>query len=90
MAFYQLAELHRLRGEFAKAEQAYRQASRFGLVGPGTGRCRNGADPHGAGRGTELFLSERTVERHVSNILTKLGVGSRTAAAAYAFERGIR
>jgi DNA-binding CsgD family transcriptional regulator len=39
---------------------------------------------------TELFLSERTVERHVSNILTKLGVGSRTAAAAYAFERGIR
>jgi cytochrome c-type biogenesis protein CcmH/NrfG len=30
MAFYQLAELHRLRGEFAKAEQAYRQASRFG------------------------------------------------------------
>ena len=38
----------------------------------------------------ELFLSERTVERHVSNILTKLGVGSRTAAAAYAFERGIR
>jgi DNA-binding CsgD family transcriptional regulator/tetratricopeptide (TPR) repeat protein len=38
----------------------------------------------------ELFLSERTVERHVSNILTKLGVGSRTAAAAYAFEHGIR
>ena len=30
MAFYQLAELYRLRGEFAKAEQAYRQASRFG------------------------------------------------------------
>jgi len=37
----------------------------------------------------ELFLSDRTVERHVSNILSKLGVGSRTAAAAYAFERGI-
>ncbi len=37
----------------------------------------------------ELFLSEKTVERHVSNILTKLGVGSRTAAAAYAFEHGI-
>ena len=30
MTFYQLAELHRLRGEFAKAEQAYRQATRFG------------------------------------------------------------
>jgi DNA-binding NarL/FixJ family response regulator len=38
----------------------------------------------------ELFLSEKTVERHVSNILTKLGVSSRTAAAAYAFEHGIR
>jgi DNA-binding CsgD family transcriptional regulator len=38
---------------------------------------------------TELFLSEKTVERHLSNILTKLGVGSRTAAAAYAFERGM-
>jgi len=38
----------------------------------------------------ELFLSEKTVERHVSNIFTKLGVGSRTAAAAYAFEHGIR
>ena len=30
MAHYQLAELHRLRGEFAAAEKAYRQASRWG------------------------------------------------------------
>ncbi|MEV0719444.1 LuxR C-terminal-related transcriptional regulator [Asanoa sp. NPDC050611] len=36
-----------------------------------------------------LAISDRTVERHVSNILTKLGVGSRTAAAAYAFANGI-
>ena len=34
----------------------------------------------------ELVLSEKTVHRHASNIFTKLGVGSRTAAAAYAFE----
>jgi DNA-binding NarL/FixJ family response regulator len=31
MAFYQLAELHRLSGQFAKAEEAYREASRWGL-----------------------------------------------------------
>jgi DNA-binding CsgD family transcriptional regulator len=29
-AFYRQAELHRLRGQFAKAEEAYRQASRWG------------------------------------------------------------
>jgi DNA-binding CsgD family transcriptional regulator/tetratricopeptide (TPR) repeat protein len=32
---------------------------------------------------TELFLSERTVHRHVSNIFDKLGVRSRAAAASY-------
>jgi ATP/maltotriose-dependent transcriptional regulator MalT len=34
----------------------------------------------------ELSLSERTVDRHVTNILTKLDVRSRTAATAYAFD----
>jgi DNA-binding CsgD family transcriptional regulator len=37
----------------------------------------------------ELFLSDKTVARHVSNIFGKLDVGSRTAAAAYAFEHGL-
>jgi DNA-binding CsgD family transcriptional regulator len=34
----------------------------------------------------ELVVSERTVDRHVSNIFTKLGVSSRAAATAYAYE----
>jgi DNA-binding CsgD family transcriptional regulator len=33
----------------------------------------------------ELSLSERTIDRHVSNILTKLDVPSRSAATAYAY-----
>jgi DNA-binding CsgD family transcriptional regulator len=33
-----------------------------------------------------LFLSEKTVARHISNIFAKIDVHSRTAAAAYAFE----
>ena len=37
----------------------------------------------------ELFLSNRTIDRHVSNILTKLGVSSRTAAANEARERNL-
>ncbi len=35
----------------------------------------------------KLVLSERTVDRHVSNIFGKLRVSSRSAATAYAFER---
>jgi DNA-binding NarL/FixJ family response regulator len=38
---------------------------------------------------TELVVSEHTVARHVQNILGKLGVSSRTAATAFAFERDL-
>jgi DNA-binding CsgD family transcriptional regulator len=37
----------------------------------------------------ELFLSERTVERHLSNIFTKLDLSTRTAATAWAYEHGL-
>jgi DNA-binding NarL/FixJ family response regulator len=38
---------------------------------------------------TELFISEKTVARHVSNILTKLDLSSRSEATAYAFKHGL-
>ncbi|MEV0062752.1 response regulator transcription factor [Nocardia sp. NPDC050718] len=37
----------------------------------------------------ELVVSEKTVARHLSNIFTKLEVGSRTAAAAFAYEHNL-
>jgi ATP/maltotriose-dependent transcriptional regulator MalT len=36
-----------------------------------------------------LGISERTVDRHVSNIFTKLGVSSRAAATAFAVEHDL-
>ncbi len=36
-----------------------------------------------------LYISEKTVARHVSNIFTKLTVQSRAAATAYAYEHGL-
>ena len=38
---------------------------------------------------TSLSLSERTVARHLSNIFTKTGVSSRSAATAFAFQHGL-
>jgi DNA-binding NarL/FixJ family response regulator len=35
---------------------------------------------------SQLFVAEKTVDRHVSNIFTKLGVASRAAATAYAYQ----
>jgi DNA-binding CsgD family transcriptional regulator len=36
--------------------------------------------------GEELFISEKTVARHVSNIFDKLGVSSRAGATAWAYQ----
>lgn len=37
----------------------------------------------------DLALSERTVDRHVSNVFGKIAVSSRAAATAYAYKRGL-
>jgi DNA-binding CsgD family transcriptional regulator len=37
----------------------------------------------------ELYLSEKTVARHMSNIFLKLGLSSRAAATSYAYEHGL-
>lgn len=37
----------------------------------------------------QLVISEKTVARHVSNIFTKLGLSSRSAATAYAYEHNL-
>jgi DNA-binding NarL/FixJ family response regulator len=41
------------------------------------------------GIATILFLSEKTVARHLSNIFTKINVNSRAAATGYAYEQGL-
>lgn len=36
-----------------------------------------------------LVISEKTVARHLSNMFTKLGIASRAAATAWAYEHDL-
>ena len=38
--------------------------------------------------GKQLYISDRTVQAHLSNIFSKLGVNSRTEAVMYAVRKG--
>jgi DNA-binding CsgD family transcriptional regulator len=93
-------ELETARGVFAELGAATDLSTVDGLAGSGADSA--GLSPRelevvrlvAAGRSNqaiaaELVLSEKTVARHLSNIFAKLGVGSRTAAAAYAYEHGL-
>ena len=53
--------------------------------GPAT-RGRRQVEPCHRG---DLVISDRTVARHLSNIFDKLGVSSRAAATAYAYEHDL-
>jgi DNA-binding NarL/FixJ family response regulator len=73
-----------------------RRSSRGGAATPGglSGREVEILRLVAAGRtnreiAAELVISERTVDRHVSNIFSKLRVSSRSAATAAAYERGL-
>jgi DNA-binding CsgD family transcriptional regulator len=75
------AVLARLRGRrTAHDGLSTREVEVLGLVATG----RTNADIAAA-----LFISTKTVARHLSNIFTKLGVATRTEAARYAFEHGL-
>jgi DNA-binding CsgD family transcriptional regulator len=70
----------RLRGPAAPRGLTDREVEVLRLVATGRTNPEIAAD---------LFLSEKTVARHLSNIFTKLDVPTRTAAAAFAFEHGL-
>lgn len=75
-----LAELTTLTGQRTAGILTAREVEVLRLVSTGlTNRAI-------AGR---LSLSEKTVARHLSNIFGKLGLSSRAAATAYAYEHGL-
>jgi len=91
-------ELETARAVFAELGAAPDVARVDALTGSGAGSDAHGLSPRelqvlrlvAAGAtnkaiAAELVLSERTIDRHVSNIFAKLGASSRSAATAYAY-----
>jgi ATP/maltotriose-dependent transcriptional regulator MalT len=91
-------ELDGARGTFERLGAAHDLANLVRLVAP-AGRPTGGLTARelqvlrllATGRtnraiAAELVLADKTVDRHVTNIFAKLGVSSRAAATAYAYE----
>ncbi len=92
-------ELDAAHVEFRKLGAVPDAARVVALMGHKTSRDRHGLTPRerevlallATGRTNRaiakaLFISEKTVARHVANMFGKLGVSSRAAATAYAYE----
>ena len=72
-----VSRLDRLLGTVPSCGLTAREVEVLGLVATGRTNRQIAA---------ELVISDKTVARHLSNIFVKLGISSRTAAAAYAYE----
>ena len=94
-----IAELAAARSSFAELGAAPAEREAAALIGPAypgglTAREAEVLRLVAAGKtnpqiAADLYLSDKTIARHLSNIFTKLNVTSRTAAAAFAYEHHI-
>ena len=79
--------------DVARVDSLTRESERPLLMDSRSASCRCYASLPAAQRtrsiAAELVLSERTIDRHVSNIFAKLRVSSRAAATAYAYEHDL-
>ncbi|WP_143591688.1 LuxR family transcriptional regulator [Thermoactinospora rubra] len=93
-AYRDLGDLEAADRELAAASRVFGEVRQAGPPAPLTSREVEVLRLVAAGKtnreiAAALVLSEKTVARHLSNIFTKLNCTSRTAAAAYAFDRGL-